>query len=49
VFDPTKPDGAPRKLLNVSKLHALGWRHRIPLRAGIESTYEWFLKQAVAA
>jgi GDP-L-fucose synthase len=49
VFDPTKPDGAPRKLLNVSKLHALGWRHRIPLRAGIESTYRWFLNQAVAA
>ena len=49
VFDQTKPDGAPRKLLNVSKLHGLGWRHRIPLRAGIESTYQWFLKQAVAA
>jgi GDP-L-fucose synthase len=49
VFDPTKPDGAPRKLLNVKKLHALGWRHKIPLRAGIESTYQWFLKQAVAA
>jgi GDP-L-fucose synthase len=49
VFDPTKPDGAPRKLLDVSKLHALGWRHRIPLRAGIDSTYQWFLKQAVAA
>ena len=49
VFDPTKPDGAPRKLLNVSKLHGLGWRHRIPLRVGIESTYQWFLKQAVAA
>ena len=49
TFDPTKPDGAPRKLLNVRKLHALGWRHRISLRAGIESTYKWFLKQAVAA
>jgi GDP-L-fucose synthase len=49
VFDPTKPDGAPRKLLNVSKLHTLGWRHRIALRAGIESTYQWFLGQAVAA
>ena len=49
VFDPTKPDGAPRKLLNVSKLHGLGWRHRIPLRVGIESTYQWFLQQVVAA
>ena len=49
AFDPTKPDGAPRKLLNVKKLQALGWRHRIPLNAGVESTYEWFLKQTVAA
>ncbi len=42
VFDATKPDGAPRKLLDVSKLHRLGWRHRTGLRAGIESTYEWY-------
>ena len=42
VFDPTKPDGTPRKLLDVSRLHALGWRHRIGLREGIERTYEWF-------
>jgi GDP-L-fucose synthase len=43
VFDPSKPDGTPRKLLDVSRLHALGWRHRIDLPAGIRSTYEWFL------
>ena len=43
VFDPTKPDGAPRKLLDVSRLHELGWRHRIGLRGGIESSYQWFL------
>jgi GDP-L-fucose synthase len=43
AFDPTKPDGMPRKLLDVSRLHALGWRHRIDLAAGIRSTYEWFL------
>jgi GDP-L-fucose synthase len=43
TFDRTKPDGMPRKLLNVSKLHALGWRHRISLRDGVASTYEWFL------
>jgi GDP-L-fucose synthase len=49
VFDPSKPDGAPRKLLNVTKLHGLGWRHRISLREGIESTYQWFLQQAAAA
>jgi GDP-L-fucose synthase len=34
----------PRKLLDVSRLHALGWRHRISLREGIASTYDWFLK-----
>jgi GDP-L-fucose synthase len=43
VFDSTKPDGTPRKLLDVSHLHDLGWRHRIELVDGIASTYEWFL------
>jgi len=42
VFDATKPDGAPRKLLDVTRLHQLGWRHRIPLRDGLRTTYEWF-------
>jgi GDP-L-fucose synthase len=42
-FDATKPDGAPRKLLDVSRLHALGWKHRVGLRDGIASTYRWFL------
>ncbi len=42
-FDTTKPDGMPRKLLDVSRIHALGWRHRIGLREGMASTYEWFL------
>ena len=44
VFDSTKPDGTPRKLLDVSKLTKQGWQAKIPLREGIESTYEWFLK-----
>ena len=44
VFDPTKPDGTPRKLLDVSRLHALGWRHTIGLAEGIERTYRWFLE-----
>jgi GDP-L-fucose synthase len=44
VFDTSKPDGMPRKLLDVSRLHALGWRHRIALQDGIESTYRWFLE-----
>jgi GDP-L-fucose synthase len=43
-FDSTRPDGTPRKLLDVSKLNKLGWQAKIPLRKGIESTYEWFLK-----
>jgi len=45
VFDPSKPDGTPRKLLDVSRLHALGWRHCIGLREGIGRTYAWFLAQ----
>jgi len=43
-FDTSKPDGTPRKLLDVSRLHALGWKHRIGLREGIVSTYQWFLE-----
>ena len=42
-FDTSKPDGTPRKLLDTSKLSALGWTPRIELEAGIRSTYEWFL------
>jgi GDP-L-fucose synthase len=42
-WDQSKPDGIPRKLLDVSKLNALGWRAAIPLREGIEQTYRWYL------
>lgn len=42
-FDTTKPDGTPRKLLDVSRLHALGWRHRLSLREGLEQTCAWYL------
>ena len=42
VFDPSMPDGTPRKLLDVTRIHELGWHHQIDLRAGIESTYGWF-------
>jgi GDP-L-fucose synthase len=45
TFDASKPDGTPRKLLDVTRLHRLGWRHRIELRAGLASTYEWFCAQ----
>ena len=44
ALDKTKPDGTPRKLLDVSKLRALGWTPTIPLRDGIVRTYDWFLK-----
>jgi GDP-L-fucose synthase len=45
-FDRSKPDGTPRKLLDVSKITGLGWRPRTPLRAGIRATYEWYLMHA---
>ena len=44
AFDPSKPDGTPRKLLDVSRLFSLGWRPRIPLRQGLERTYRWFVE-----
>jgi GDP-L-fucose synthase len=49
VFDTTRPDGPQRKLLNVDRLHALGWRHRIGVREGIASTYRWFLEHRAQA
>ena len=42
-WDATKPDGSPRKLLDVSRLHELGWRHKVDVADGIASTYRWFL------
>jgi GDP-L-fucose synthase len=48
VFDTSKPDGIPCKRLDVSRLHALGWRHRISLRDGIASTYKWFVDNPAA-
>jgi GDP-L-fucose synthase len=44
TWDASKPDGTPRKLLNVKKLHALGWKHKTELAAGIKNTYDWFKK-----
>jgi GDP-L-fucose synthase len=49
VYDSSKPDGSPRKLLDVSRLHALGWRHRMSLGEGIEHTYNWFLANHAVA
>lgn len=45
VFDSSKPDGTPRKLLDVSRLQALGWKARIPLEEGLARTYEWYLSE----
>jgi GDP-L-fucose synthase len=42
AFDATKPDGTPRKLCDVSRLHALGWRHVVGLREGLQSAYNWY-------
>ncbi len=49
IFDTSKPDGTPRKLLDVTRLTELGWRAKIPLRAGIESTYTWFAEHSPEA
>jgi GDP-L-fucose synthase len=48
-FDASMPDGTPRKLLDVSKLHALGWRHRTPLNEGLASAYEWYCSRLPVA
>jgi GDP-L-fucose synthase len=47
ALDANKPDGTPRKLLDVAKLQAIGWRPSIPLREGIARTYQWFLSNCV--
>ena len=44
VWDADKPDGTPRKLMDISKMHNLGWRHQVDLKQGIEKTYAWFLE-----
>jgi GDP-L-fucose synthase len=46
VFDPEKPDGTPRKLLDVTRIHELGWRAKISLTEGIASTYDWYTSEA---
>ena len=44
VWDASKPDGTPRKLMDVSKMHELGWKHQVNLEEGIQKTYDWFLE-----
>lgn len=48
VLDDSKPDGTMQKLLDVTRMHDLGWRHRIDLRQGLEQVYEWYLKDLSA-
>ena len=44
VFDTSRPDGTPRKLSDVTRLHGLGWRHRIGLEEGLKETYRWYVE-----
>jgi GDP-L-fucose synthase len=44
IWDATKPDGTPRKLMDISKMHELGWKHQVDLEQGIQMTYDWFVK-----
>lgn len=43
IWDSSKPDGTPRKLMDISKMHDLGWKHEVELAAGLQLTYDWFL------
>ncbi|MFH1485030.1 MAG: GDP-L-fucose synthase [Chloroflexota bacterium] len=49
VFDETKPDGAPRKVLDASRIRALGWAPRTPLREGLRKAYDWYVKSSLSA
>ena len=44
IWDDTKPDGTPRKLMDISKMHDLGWKHKVDLEEGIQMTYNWFVE-----
>ena len=44
IWDSSKPDGTPRKLMDISKMHQLGWKHQTELENGIHKTYQWFLE-----
>lgn len=47
IFDPSKPDGTPQKLLSVSKINALHWKAEITLKAGLKNTYQWYLQKVM--
>ena len=48
IFDTTKPDGTPRKLVDVSKINSLGWKASMPLEVGLQKAYQWFLENELA-
>ena len=45
IFNTSKPDGTMKKLTDVSKLNSLGWKHKIPLKKGVEKMYAWYLSE----
>jgi len=47
IYDSSKPDGTPRKLMDVSRIHQLGWKHKTTLEDGIKKAYEWYLQNEV--
>lgn len=47
VWDSSKPDGTPKKILDVSKIHSLGWKHQMALKDGIKKTYEWYKENKI--
>ena len=46
IFDKSKPDGAPRKLIDVSRLSKMGWNYKTDLKTGLKKTYKWYLSQS---
>ena len=47
VFDATKPDGTPRKLIDVEKLHSLGWTHHVEIEEGVRKLFNWYMKKNI--
>jgi GDP-L-fucose synthase len=48
IYDPSKPDGMPRKVMDVSRLNALGWQARTPLEQGFRAAYNWYVANAAS-
>jgi len=47
TFDTTKPDGSPRKLIDVSRLSNMGWKYSVDLKDGLTKTYKWYLESSI--